>query len=72
LTGSIAWTEASSPSKSVYGVSSLVTPPSDGTSYADILDSDDPNNHRWHRVSSADDTHYCHTDNAGSTWQGPF
>ena len=68
LTGSIEWTEASSPSKSVYGQQAY-TVPKDNTQYSSF---DDESSTTWHKVASAADQYYCHTDNGGATWQGPF
>ena len=75
LTGSIEWTEASSPSKTVYATAAYVggnakdkNHPADGTKYKDI----DDNGTGWHRVSGTNDSYYATTDNGGTTWQGPF
>lgn len=65
LTGSIEWTDASSPSKTVYHKNNAVKPP---VPYSDIPESDDPTEPRWHRVQNSDDKYYCHTDNGGATW----
>ena len=68
LAGSIEWTDASSPSKSVYGHAAYERP-ADGTYYKEFPDTDATG---WHKISSLDDKYYCHTDNGGATWQGPF
>jgi hypothetical protein len=75
LNGSIEWTEASSPSKTVYATAAYVggsakdkNHPADGTKYKDISDSGTG----WHRVSGTNDSYYATTDNGGATWQGPF
>lgn len=69
LPGSVEWTEASSPSKNIYA-SSALEKPEDGTKYSSFDDSSDT---EWHKVwNSKKDTHYCHTDDGGNTWQGPF
>lgn len=67
LTGSIEWTDASSPSKSVYASTNL-TKPADGTRYNDFPASGSG----WHKNVSSQDKYYCHTDNGGATWQGPI
>lgn len=76
LTGSVEWTAEASPSKTVYGKISLVNPPANGTKYKDFPDNDgdgsEGNPHVWHKISQWDDTVYCHTDNAGAIWDGPF
>jgi hypothetical protein len=69
LPGSVEWTDASSPSKNIYA-SSALTKPEDKTKYSSFSDHSDT---EWHKVwNSSDDTHYCHTDNGGATWEGPF
>jgi hypothetical protein len=72
LTGNIEWTEASSPSKNVYGKrdnnGNLPAKPANGiryNSFEDIIGT-------WHKQEQKDDTYYCHTDNGGATWHGPF
>lgn len=68
LTGSIEWTDASSPSKSVYGREAY-TVPKNNTHYSSF---NDESATTWHKIASAADQYYCHTDNGGATWQGPF
>jgi hypothetical protein len=66
LPGSIQWTEASSPSKNLYGADNTTMPQG---SYGDFND----NTGAWHKVyNEKTDRYYCHTDNGGATWQGPF
>ena len=84
LTGSIEWTEASSPSKTVYatyeyvnGSASDKNHPADGKKYKNIPEHDGEQDDKtiykgWHRVYSKNDSYYATTDNAGATWQGPF
>lgn len=79
LVGDIEWTTASSPSKSVYGRVELTTPPADGTPYSAFEESDkkdeDGNAIKpfvWHKIVAKEDVYYCHTDDGGATWQGPF
>ena len=71
LTGSIEWTDDSSPSKSVYAKIKLNCP-ANNTPYRDFEPNDDATNPRWHKIANTNDIWYCHTDNGGSTWQGPF
>lgn len=77
LTGSIQWTQNSSPSKTVYGKITLTTPPEDGTAYLDIPETETGdgtavNPYVWHRMVDEMDVVYSHTDDGGATWQGPF
>ena len=74
LPGSISWTAASSPSKSVYGKASLVNSlPANGTTYNQFEEEDDPINPRWHKnVDTINDVYYAHTDDGGATWTGPY
>lgn len=74
LTGSIKWTSASSPSKSVYGRAELAnTLPENGTLYNQFEEMDDPRNPRWHKiVDTVNDIYYAHTDDGGATWTGPY
>jgi hypothetical protein len=74
LPGSIQWTSASSPSKSVYGADAYDRP-LDGTGYNTFPDTDEASytGKTWHKIYNVDvDTYYCHTDDGGATWQGPF
>lgn len=74
LPGSIQWTSASSPSKSVYGADAY-NRPLDGTGYNTFPDTDEASHtgKTWHKIYNVDvDTYYCHTDDGGATWQGPF
>jgi hypothetical protein len=73
LPGSIEWAEASSPSKNIYASTSL-TKPANGTKYSSFGDSQPETGDKvWHKIWAQDeDTHYCHTDDGGATWQGPF
>ena len=72
LPGSIQWTAASSPSKSVYAAEELDLP-KNGTLYKDFYDNDDLKTPRWHKVINKQyDIYYAHTDDGGATWQGPF
>ena len=76
LTGSVEWTAEASPSKTVYGKVSLTTAPPNGTKYKDFPENDGKGTpespYVWHKVAEWDDTVYCHTDNAGAIWEGPF
>lgn len=83
LTGSVQWTAASSPSKSVYGpigqerlpnnnVHYNQFPPNKPTSDEDIAAAETKGTYLWHTVVSDDDVFYAHTDDGGATWQGPF
>lgn len=79
LTGSIEWTEASSPSKTVYATAAYVgsnvedkNHPVDKTKYKDIPKIEDDNYTGWHQISGTNDSYYATTDNGGATWQGPF
>ena len=73
LNGSIEWTEASSPSKNVY-CSKRLSKPANGTRYGQFPDTrPEIGEDVWHKIWDSDnDTHYCHTDDGGATWQGPF
>jgi hypothetical protein len=73
LEGEVSWTSASSPSKNVYR-RGTATKPADGTLYKDFADKDPENSEPvWHKEwNDKADTHYCHTDDGGATWQGPF
>ena len=82
LTGSIEWTEASSPSKNVYATSAYVNQekyesikdalPENGKTYGEFPSSDSATYTGWHQISSPSDSYYAHTDDGGATWQGPF
>lgn len=71
LSGSIQWTAASSPSKNVYGVEKD-TKPENGKLYNTFPKQDTETSTGWHQESSEKDLYYCHTDDGGQTWQGPF
>lgn len=71
LTGSIEWTDASSPSKNVYGETNA-SAPADGTKYTSF-DNEATEGKNWHKkYNPQKDNYYCHTDNGGATWLGPF
>jgi hypothetical protein len=74
LTGSIQWTSASSPSKSVYARASVKELPPNGTKYSDFANYDNAEApYRWHKkVDNMNDVVYAHTDDGGTTWSGPF
>lgn len=73
MTGSIEWQEDAFPSRNVYGKADLLSsPPGNNTRYSTFYNNDDSATHRWHKVSDSGDTLYCHTDNAGDTWEGPY
>lgn len=71
LTGSIQWTSASSPSKSVYS-SQEREKPADGRLY-NSFENDDDGTGIWHKNYNKEyDKFYAHTDDGGATWQGPM
>jgi hypothetical protein len=71
LTGTVEWTAASSPSKSVYCTSAFLDSgiklPDPGF---DFPETDETGG--WHTIYSSNDSYYAHTDDGGKTWQGPF
>ena len=72
LTGSIGWTAASSPSKNIYAETALEKP-KDGSWYNTFPEKNNPGENKWHQEYKEDkDFYYCHTDDGGDTWQGPF
>jgi hypothetical protein len=81
LNGSIQWTSASSPSKSVYASSTYINNKKMFPSIEDSLEKigsyanvpeEDPGDGSWHKIATVNDSYYAHTDNGGSTWEGPF
>lgn len=80
LTGDIQWTAASSPSKNIYCKSNIAKP-SNGSLYnsfdnhapADNPATTEDESLVWHKTYAENvDLYYCHTDDGGATWQGPF
>ena len=61
LSGSIEWTEDTSPSRNVYASKALEKPANGSWEFEDHQPAGkDP---EWHKTWGKDDTHYCHTDN---------
>lgn len=72
LPGSIEWTEASSPSKNVYAKTAL-DKPTLRYNNSNYPEADIGSENSWHRnYETGVDKFYCHTDDGGSVWQGPF
>jgi hypothetical protein len=75
LPGTIEWTSASSPLKTVYAKTNL-SAPENGTKFNSFPEEDGDNTegnpYRWHTVADADDKYYARTEDGGKTWSGPF
>lgn len=78
LTGSIVWTSMSSPSKTVYATATYVggfdnaidSLPPNGKRYNEFNETESDGS--WHTIMTNDDSYYAHTDDGGSTWEGPI
>lgn len=76
LVEEVQYTKNTSPSKTVYARFTIKNPPPPNTPYSSFPENDgdgtEENPFVWHTKSNEKDMVYAHTDDAGTTWQGPF
>ena len=82
LTGGVSWSAEASPARSIYGTSDLMNYPAPNNWPYEEIPEHDPRasgnsggidlTRCWHRTKGKDDVLYCHTDTAGTIWDGPF